>query len=98
MAKTKKKISKALRDQVWLRGMGKKYEGKCMTSWCQNTISVVNFQCGHNIPESKGGSTTIDNLVPICNSCNASMSNHYTFDQWSQGARTAPPPSGWFCC
>jgi hypothetical protein len=74
--------------------MGKVYEAKCQTRWCKNIISVTNFQCGHNIPESKGGATTLGNLVPICNSCNASMSNTYTFDQWNK----LHAPQDFRCC
>ncbi len=96
MVRKKAKISKALREQVWLRYMGKVYEGKCMTRWCKNTINVTNFQCGHNVPESKGGATSLDNLVPICNSCNLSMSNKYTFDEWNLHAAAVAPP--WWCC
>lgn len=92
----KKAILKALRDQVWLQKMGKVYEGKCSTSWCQNTISVVNFQCGHNIPESKGGETNLANLIPICVSCNLSMGNRFTFDQWDKHSDMKPP--WWLCC
>ena len=34
---------------------------------------MMNFECGHIIPESKGGETTQDNLLPICGLCNKSM-------------------------
>lgn len=80
--KQKKKIPVALREQVWLKQMGRVFEGKCSTTWCQNTISVFDFQSGHNIPESKGGPTNLENLVPLCGRCNLSMGNEYTFDQW----------------
>ena len=93
----KKKIPKALRDQVWLQWMGKVYEGKCNIRWCKNTITVHNFQCGHNIPESKHGATTLDNLVPICNSCNGSMSNKYTIDQWNNLVKEKKKIM-WWCC
>jgi hypothetical protein len=39
---------------------------------------------GHNIPESKGGKTTINNLIPICGDCNRSMGDRYTIDEFSQ--------------
>lgn len=91
----KKPILKALRDQVWLQNMGKIYEGKCKTSWCFNTISVTNFHCGHDIPESKGGLTTLSNLVPICASCNLSMGNRYTFAEWDASNTKRP---WWICC
>jgi len=77
-------IPKALREQVWIQYYGPIFHNKCPTRWCQNRVNVFDFQVGHNVPESKGGSTTIDNLVPICGRCNLSMSNTYTFDEWSQ--------------
>jgi 5-methylcytosine-specific restriction endonuclease McrA len=80
--KGKHKIPAALREQVWIKYMGEIFKGKCSTLWCNNVITVFDFQSGHNIPESKGGSTTIDNLVPICSRCNQSMGNNYTFDDW----------------
>lgn len=80
---TKKKITGALREAVWIKTMGKVFEGKCPVVWCPNTITVFDFQSGHNIPESKGGSTTLPNLIPICARCNFSMGNHYTIDEWN---------------
>ena len=82
--KGKQRISAALREQVWLRHMGRAFEGKCMTSWCQNKITVFDFECGHDIPESKGGPTDIRNLYPICRKCNGSMGNRYTFNEWTK--------------
>lgn len=75
-------IPKALREQVWIQGMGRSFEGKCRTTWCTNQITVFDFQCGHNIPECKGGQTSLTNLVPICSRCNQSMGSQYTFDEW----------------
>lgn len=77
------KIPKALREQVWLLKVGSKFEAKCKVVWCTNRMTVFNYQCGHNIPESKGGEATLDNLVPICGRCNISMGNHYTIDEWN---------------
>ena len=81
--KYKQKIPKAVREQLWLRDMGRIFEGKCKTAWCKNTVSLFDFQCGHNIPESKGGPLTLENLVVICGRCNTSMGNQYTFSEWS---------------
>jgi 5-methylcytosine-specific restriction endonuclease McrA len=80
--KKKKRIPAALREQVWIQKAGRVFETKCKTTWCQNMITVFDFQCGHNIPESKGGETNLDNLEPICGRCNLSMSNVYTFTDW----------------
>lgn len=88
----KDKIPKALREQVWLTHIGKKYNSKCYISWCSNRITVFDFQCGHNVPESKGGATDLLNLRPICSRCNSSMNDSYTIDEWTKLSR---PPSKW---
>ena len=36
-------------------------------------IEIRNFHCGHVVAESKGGQTILENLRPICGSCNSSM-------------------------
>lgn len=92
----KKKIPKALREQVWIVHAGKVFERKCLTDWCNNTMTVFDFQCGHNIPESKKGKTDISNLVPICSRCNLSMSNQFTFTEWCKQSKAIPvekPPT-----
>lgn len=91
----KQKIPCALREQVWVTFCGKKFEDKCKVKWCKNNISVFNFHVGHNIPESKGGSTTLENLRPICNRCNLSMGNSYTIDEWN---KLGKPISSGYCC
>jgi hypothetical protein len=47
-------------------------------------VTVFNFEAGHNIPESKGGPTTHDNLRPICSGCNKAMGNRYTIDEFGE--------------
>ena len=93
-------IPKALREQVWICNMGRDFEAKCKTNWCTNIINVFDFQCGHNIPESRGGLTILTNLVPICARCNLSMSDSFTFDEWSRtlGPATVGEPAHWNCC
>jgi hypothetical protein len=83
-AKKKRKdtISKALREQVWIKHAGRVFECKCPTDWCQNMICVFDFESGHDIPESKGGQTSVENLFPICSRCNKGMGNRYTFREW----------------
>ena len=80
----KKKIPKALREQVWINRMGKHFSGTCSISWCENDINCFNFDCGHNIPESKGGPTNLENLIPICRNCNIGMGNRFTIDEWDK--------------
>lgn len=86
----KEKIPKALREQVWVRKVGRTFNAKCKIPWCQNQMTVFDFQCGHDIPESKGGPTSLENLVPICSRCNLSMSNVYTIQQWSRMGQPLP--------
>ena len=81
----KKKIPLALREQVWLVYLGDKVlKHKCQVKWCENTMTPFTFEVGHNIPESKGGKTSIDNLRPICSKCNKSMGDTYTIDEFSE--------------
>ena len=91
-------IPKALREQVWLKGIGKHYEGKCTTTWCNNIINVFDFQVGHRVPESKGGTTTIDNLTPLCSRCNLSMGSQYTTDEWNSTFASEKRTWIQFCC
>jgi 5-methylcytosine-specific restriction endonuclease McrA len=95
----KQKIPAAFRQQIWYRDMGKEFQGKCPTRWCNNIINVFDFQAGHNIPESKGGQTIPDNLVPICARCNMSMGDRYTFREWSglNGPMTVSVSPSWCC-
>jgi 5-methylcytosine-specific restriction endonuclease McrA len=79
----RKAIPKALREEVWRRYIGTNYETKCTIGWCTNKITPFDYEVGHNIPHSKGGSSTIENLRPICSRCNKSMSDTYTIDEWN---------------
>ena len=99
---TKKKIPKALDEQVWLKVCKRNFQHKCYISWCQNKITVFDYQTGHDIPESKGGETTLDNLYPICSRCNSSMSNKYTiaeFNKLGKGSKQKKVSTKcWFIC
>jgi 5-methylcytosine-specific restriction endonuclease McrA len=85
----KKKIPKALREQVWLIYCGETFKNKCKVTWCENLMTPFNFETGHDVPECKGGKTDIDNLRPICSSCNRSMGSQYTIDEFSELSRRA---------
>jgi 5-methylcytosine-specific restriction endonuclease McrA len=101
--KKKKPIPKALREQVWIQNVGAKFESKCLITWCQNTMNVFDFHVGHNIPESKGGKSNINNLKPICARCNLSMGNQYSITEWHNlGIHKKEVPAvskiSWWCC
>jgi 5-methylcytosine-specific restriction endonuclease McrA len=88
----KEKITAALREAVWIRKMGKVFQAKCPVVWCPNVITVFDFQSGHNVPESKGGKTNIDNLLPICARCNVCMGDRYTINEWSSMYMSSEKP------
>ena len=69
----KKTIPKILKDHTWDKWIGDNIaKTKCMC--CEiNEIKMNNFHCGHVISEANGGSISIENLRPICSSCNLSM-------------------------
>ena len=93
MSVQKQVIPKAIREQVWIRYMGKTFQKECFIHWCKNQIDVFNFQVGHNIPESKGGPTNVENLIPICRNCNLGMGNRLTIEQWQKKYET---PKKWY--
>ena len=111
--KRKAKIPAAIQEAIWIQKMGKVFEGKCLTTWCPNIINVFDYHAGHDIPESKGGLATVENLYPICARCNQSMGDRYTFKEWCllqspQIVQMTPnplrevvvvhPKKSWWCC
>ncbi len=90
--RTKERIPRALREQVWLRTAGAKhFEIKCPVPWCQNRITAFDFHVGHNVPEAAGGTVDIGNLIAICARCNLSMGSHFTIEQWCLIVRSSSP-------
>lgn len=69
----KKTIPKALKIKVWNKYIGEEI-GKAKCCCCELTdITQSKFHCGHILSEVNGGELHIDNLKPICESCNKSM-------------------------
>ena len=69
----KKKIPPNLKIKVWNKYIGDEIgKSKCT---CCNLIDIyqASFSCGHIISEFNGGENKVENLMPICNSCNSSM-------------------------
>ena len=70
--KPKEKIPASVKNTLWSKYFPNVIEGKCKC--CQTeVISRNNFDCGHIISEKNGGKIHLDNLKPICRSCNSSM-------------------------
>ena len=69
----KKPIPLALKRNVWNKHIGETV-GKTLYLYCKLTdITQMNFSCGHIISEFNGGDMKLDNLKPICVSCNSSI-------------------------
>lgn len=78
--KTKLKIPQSLRIATWKKYVGEEH-GKAICLCCKSAeISVFTFHCAHVIAECKGGQLTLDNLRPVCPSCNLSMGNQNLID------------------
>jgi hypothetical protein len=76
-----RKISRKLRLQVW-RKRNNSIVGKCYVCGDKNT-TFENFQCGHIIAYYYGGESTLNNLEPICSSCNNDMGTE-NLDRYKQ--------------
>ncbi len=74
MTKAKKKsIPPILKRNVWNKYIGEDI-GKAKCTCCKLVdITQLSFHCGHIVAEAKGGELKMDNLKPICQSCNSSM-------------------------
>ena len=68
-------IPKCVRNALWINYFKKLREGKCQCC-LRETISIGNFHAGHIKAHANGGSSSLDNLVPICMLCNTSMGKY----------------------
>lgn len=84
-------IPPQLRRKVWETYMKnpKGSEGPCFC--CKTNIHILQFECGHKVSYAKGGPTTLENLRPVCGSCNKSMG---TKDMYDYMNKFFPPSSG----
>lgn len=72
----KTKIPQTLRKQVWNKHYGTQTTHICSITGCNNILdnTIKNgWEAGHIVSEFNGGNTNLDNLKPICKSCNCSM-------------------------
>lgn len=71
-------LTKNLRHKVWEQFNGRLLDGKCFS--CDGKITFENFHAGHIISKKEGGKKTLDNLRPLCQSCNCSMGSEHMFE------------------
>lgn len=68
----KNSIPPVIKNEVWTTYIGNKAEAFC-TCCNKNKIKMTSFHCGHILAEINGGLIELNNLRPICKSCNSSM-------------------------
>ncbi len=70
--KKKETIPISVKNTLWNIYFQNNLTGTCQC--CRHeAISKNNFDCGHILSEKDGGQVSLDNLRPICRSCNSSM-------------------------
>ena len=74
----RKSIPSTIRHQVWEIVNGDKMTGFCFC--CDRSLHFRDHQSGHILAVVHGGKNTIDNLRPICGSCNRSMSSKHMYE------------------
>jgi hypothetical protein len=73
----RKMIPKKVRDEVWKKHFDTEDIGKCFC--CNKDIfqkgsePTKTWNCGHVISDHDGGETTIENMRPVCFTCNQQM-------------------------
>lgn len=73
LVKRKEAIPAPVKRDVWAKYIGdEKGIGECYCCGNKN-IEKNQFHAGHVIPEHHGGPTTVENLRPVCATCNLSM-------------------------
>jgi|SRR3989344_1696908 len=69
------RIPDKLREEVW--NYYNKNKGQVNCPICEyNLIHPGHFHCGHIISQVNNGETILNNLKPICGSCNLSMATY----------------------
>lgn len=71
LSKRRSAIPQAVRELVWRKYINNSLDGECYC--CDKSISFTSFHAGHVIPDTEGGPATLENLRPVCSSCNLSM-------------------------
>jgi len=71
----REKITQTMRKDVWKSKFKNQKIGTCSVYGCNNTIEFEKnyYVCGHIISVKHGGSTDLDNLLPMCTNCNLKM-------------------------
>lgn len=66
------RVTKGMRVSCWIINNGNTFEAECAVG-CGTKITPFNYEAGHIEAAANGGQNTIENLKPICSTCNKSM-------------------------
>lgn len=70
--KRRERIPASVRKRVWANANDEKsLLGKCFT--CERSLEFTDMECGHVVPLALGGPTTVENMMPVCRTCNRDM-------------------------
>ena len=90
----RQRITKTLRLRVWDENGGKGKRYLTCNGGCGRQIDFADSECGHIVAHANGGTTALDNLLPICGSCNKSMGtrnlHEFVESQGLKGKKKAP--------
>lgn len=67
----KTRIPADIRMQVWRNLYNTSLMGKCYT--CCKELSYIDMECGHIVARALNGPDTVENLLPVCKTCNKDM-------------------------
>ena len=86
LGKPKKDLKSWFKDDIWLHHNATLKEVKCPCCLsAHRIISRDSFSAGHIQAESRGGSSQIHNIIPICKDCNGRMgSSHMYWFAWDR--------------
>jgi hypothetical protein len=82
---------KAVKEAVWKIYFGNNMIGKCYV--CGAEITFTNFELGHNKPHTKGGKWVVENLRPLCRTCNRSIGDKMTVEAFKKKYFSSKPKS-----
>ena len=75
------KISKKLKHEVWVHWFKEADSALCP---CGTAITEEENHCGHIVARAKGGKTAVENLRPVCVSCNLRMGTRNLNDYFAE--------------
>ena len=81
-----------VKETLWRSYFESSMVGECYV--CKKSISFTNFEVGHNKSFTTGGTWDINNLRPICRSCNRSMGKMTIEDFKKKYFPKTPSPNG----